>query len=98
MANHKSATKRARAALVKRDRNSQYLSSVKTTVKRLRFAIAGLKAGTDKDAQKVEALLRKAQEMLMKAASRGVMHKKAASRKVSRLTQATKDATGRSKK
>lgn len=98
MANHKSATKRARAALVKRDRNSQYLASVKTTVKRLRFAIAGLKAGTDKDAQKVEALLRKAQEMLMKAASRGVMHKKAASRKVSRLTQATKDATGRSKK
>jgi small subunit ribosomal protein S20 len=98
VANHKSATKRARAALVKRDRNSQYLSSVKTTVKRLRFAIAGLKAGTDKDAQKVEALLRKAQEMLMKAASRGVMHKKAASRKVSRLTQATKDATGRSKK
>jgi small subunit ribosomal protein S20 len=98
VANHKSATKRARAALGKRDRNSQYLSSVKTTVKRLRFAIAGLKAGTDKDAQKVEALLRKAQEMLMKAASRGVMHKKAASRKVSRLTQATKDVTGRSKK
>jgi small subunit ribosomal protein S20 len=98
VANHKSSTKRARAALVKRDRNSQYLASVKTTVKRLRFAIAGLKAGTDKDAQKVEALLRKAQEMLMKAASRGVIHKKAASRKVSRLTQATKDVTGRSKK
>ncbi len=97
MASHKSAIKRARAAVVKRDRNSQYLSSVKTTVKRLRFAIAGLKAGTDKDIKKVEALLSKAQEMLMKAASRGVMHKKAASRKVSRLTLATKEVTGQKK-
>lgn len=97
MANHKSATKRARSALVKRDRNTQYLASVKTTVKRLRFAIAGLKAGTDKDVKKVEALLSKAQEMLMKAASKGVMHKKSASRKVSRLTQATKAAAGTKK-
>jgi small subunit ribosomal protein S20 len=97
VASHKSAIKRARAAVVKRDRNSQYLSSVKTTVKRLRFAIAGLKAGTDKDIKKVEALLSKAQEMLMKAASRGVMHKKAASRKVSRLTLATKEVTGQKK-
>jgi small subunit ribosomal protein S20 len=97
VASHKSAIKRARAAVVKRDRNSQYLSSVKTTVKRLRFAIAGLKAGTDKDIKKVEALLSKAQEMLMKAASRGVMHKKAASRKVSRLTLATKEVTGQRK-
>ncbi len=97
MASHKSSIKRARAAVVKRDRNSQYLSSVKTTVKRLRFAIAGLKAGTDKDIKKVEALLSKTQEMLMKAASRGVMHKKAASRKVSRLTLATKEVTGQKK-
>jgi small subunit ribosomal protein S20 len=97
VASHKSAIKRARAAVVRRDRNSQYLSSVKTTVKRLRFAIAGLKAGTDKDIKKVEALLSKAQEMLMKAASRGVMHKKAASRKVSRLTLATKEVTGQKK-
>ena len=97
VANHKSSTKRARAAIGKRDRNSQYLAGVKTAVKRLRFAIAGLKAGTDKDVKKVEALLSKAQELLMKAASKGVVHKKAASRKVSRLTQATKAVTGAKK-
>ncbi len=93
MANHKSSTKRARAALVKRDNNSQYLGSVKTAVKRFRFALEALKAGTEKDIKKVETLLAKAQEMLMKASSKGVVHKKAASRKVSRLAHAKKSVT-----
>ena len=93
VANHKSATKRARSALVKRDRNSQYLASVRTAVKRFRFALEGLKAGTEKDIKKVEGALSKAQELLMKAASKGVVHKKAASRKVSRMTQAKKAVT-----
>ena len=93
MANHKSSTKRARAALVKRDNNSQYLGSVKTAVKRFRFALEALKAGTEKDIAKVETLLSKAQEMLMKASSKGVVHKKAASRKVSRLAHAKKSVT-----
>ncbi len=93
MANHKSSTKRARAALVKRDNNSQYLGSVKTAVKRFRFALEALKAGTEKDIAKVETLLSKAQEMLMKASSKGVVHKKAASRKVSRLAHAKKTVT-----
>lgn len=97
MANHKSATKRARAAIVKRDRNSQYLASVKTAVKRFRFALEGLKAGTEKDIKKVESLLSKAQEMLMKASSKGVVHKKAANRKISRLAQAKKSVAGAKK-
>ena len=98
MANHKSSTKRARSDRVKRDRNSQYLTSVRTAVKRFRFALAALKAGTEKDIAKVDALLSKAQEMLMKAGSKGVMHKKAASRRVSRLALSKKSAVGTNKK
>jgi small subunit ribosomal protein S20 len=97
VANHKSATKRARSAIVKRDHNSQYLASVRTSVKRFRFALEALKAGTEKDIKKVETLLSKAQEMLMKASSKGIVHKKAASRKVSRLALATKSVTGTKK-
>ena len=94
VANHKSSTKRARSSAVKRDRNSQYLSSIRTAVKRYRFALEALKSGTEKDAKKVEGLFVNAQEMLMKAASKGIIHKKNASRRVSRLAQATKTVTG----
>ena len=97
VANHKSSTKRARSAIVKRDHNSQYLGSVRTSIKRFRFALEALKAGTEKDIKKVEALLSKAQELLMKASSKGIVHKKAASRKISRLAQATKSVTGTKK-
>ncbi len=97
MANHKSSTKRARADRVKRDRNSQYLTSVRTAVKRFRFALAALQAGTEKDVAKVDVLLSKAQEMLMKAGSKGVIHKKAASRRVGRLAVAKKSAIGAKK-
>lgn len=97
MANHKSSTKRARSSAVKRDRNSQYLSSIRTAIKRCRFAIEALKAGTEKDAKKVEALLATAQEMLHKGASKGVIHRKNASRRVGRLANATKTALGTKK-
>jgi small subunit ribosomal protein S20 len=97
VANHKSSTKRARSDRVKSDRNSQYLTSVRTAVKRFRFALAALNAGTEKDVAKVDALLSKAQEMLMKAGSKGVLHKKAASRRVSRLALAKKTVVGAKK-
>jgi small subunit ribosomal protein S20 len=94
VANHKSSTKRARADIVKRDHNSQYLSSVRTAIKRFRVSLDALKAGTEKDVKTVEALLSKAQEMLMKASSKGVVPKKTASRKVSRLALAKKSVVG----
>lgn len=92
MANHKSCVKRARNSAVKRDRNSQYISSVRTAVKRVRTAIQGLAAGTEKDVANVQALFAKAQEMLHKGASKGIIHKKNASRRVSRLALALKAA------
>ena len=97
MANHKSSTKRARSSAVKRDHNSQYLSSIRTAIKRCRFAIEALKAGTEKDAKKVQDLFATAQEMLHKGASKGIIHRKNASRRVSRLAHATKTVLGTKK-
>ena len=97
MANHKSSVKRARSSATKRDANSQYLSSIRKAVKRCRFAIEALKAGTEKDAKKVQDLFSKAQEMLQKGASKGLIHRKNASRRVSRLCIATKTAMGTNK-
>jgi small subunit ribosomal protein S20 len=97
VANHKSSTKRARADIVKRDRNSQYLSSVRTAVKHFRTSLEALKAGTEKDVKKIDTLLSYAQEMLMKASSKGVVPKKTASRKVSRLAHAKKAVVGAKK-
>lgn len=82
---------------MKREANSQYLSAIRTAIKRCRFAIEALKAGTDKDPKKVEELFAKAQEMLHKGASKGILHRKNASRRVSRLCLATKGALGTKK-
>lgn len=92
MANHKSSEKRARSSERKRQRNSQYLSSVRTAVKKYRFALNGLTAGTGEDAKKVLDLLNKAQSALAKAAAKGLLHKNNASRSIARLTQAFKTA------
>lgn len=93
VANHKSSVKRARSSEVKRSRNSNYLASIRTAVKRCKFAVQALKAGTEKDIKKVEALFASAQEMLHKGASKGILHRKNASRRVSRLAHAVKTAT-----
>lgn len=98
MANHKSCEKRARSSNVKHDRNTQYLSSIRTAVKRCKFAIEAVKAGTEKDLTKVQGLFAKAQEMLHKGASKGIIHRKNASRRVSRLALATKAVTGNTAK
>lgn len=92
MANHKSSEKRARSSERKRQRNNQYLSSVRTAVKKYRFALNGLTAGTGEDAKKVLDLLNKAQSALAKAAAKGLLHKNNASRSIARLTKAFKSA------
>ena len=80
MANHPSAEKRNRQRIKRTLRNRTITSSVRTLVKRVNTAIAA----KDKDAAKT-ALLRAA-KALDKAASKGVLHPKAASRTVSRLS------------
>ena len=81
MANHKSAEKRNRQAEKRNARNTHIRSTMRTLVKNVREA-AG--AG-DKEAA-AEAL-KKAIPYIDKTATKGVIHKSTASRKISRLTK-----------
>ena len=81
MANHKSALKRARQNEVKRVRNKSYKTSVKKAVKEVRTALT---ANSSDQAQKS---FREAVSVIQKTASKGVIHKNQASRKISRLAR-----------
>jgi len=80
LANHASALKRARQNLKRNTRNRAYRTRVRSVVKQVRQAI---EAG---DAEAAQSALSKAVPVIDKAASKGVLHKKNASRKVSRLS------------
>jgi small subunit ribosomal protein S20 len=73
--------KRARQSIKQNLRNRGVLSSIKTVIKKVDSAIS---AGIREDAGK--ALLQAVKALDM-AASKGVIHKNTASRKISRLTQ-----------
>jgi len=81
LATHKSAEKRARQNKKRRQRNAAVKSGVKTRVKDVLGAVEGKK---NDDARKslAEAIV-----VIDKAASKGVLHKNTASRKISRLTR-----------
>ncbi len=79
MANIKSAKKRARQNLKRRERNRYYKTTARTYVKKARALIA---AGEFEQAEKVVRLAEKA---LDKAAQKGIIHKNNASRRKSRL-------------
>lgn len=81
MANHKSAGKRNRQAQVRRLRNRMNKSKMKTVISKLDEAVA---AGSQDEAQEA---LKKAISVVAKTASKGTIHKKNASRKISRLTK-----------
>ncbi len=81
MANHKSALKRARQSEIRRVRNSGYKSNAKKAVKALRATVANESADEAK-----ESLVRTT-SLMQKAASKGVIHKNTASRKISRLAR-----------
>jgi small subunit ribosomal protein S20 len=79
LANHKSAAKRARQADVKKLRNLGTKNGVRTFEKKVRAAIAS------KDTKAAD-LLKEFSSKVSKAAQKGVIHAKAASRKISRLS------------
>ncbi|MCP3144777.1 30S ribosomal protein S20 [Pyxidicoccus xibeiensis] len=85
MANTKSAEKRHRQSLKRRARNVTVRGEVKTAVKSAREALT-TKAGNTADA------LKAASKALNKAASKGVLHKRTASRRISRLAKAATKA------
>lgn len=82
MANLPSVEKRHRQSLKRRARNVQKRSQVKTAVKKLREIIA------KKDPAAALAALRDTAKVLDKAASKGVIKKANASRRIARLSKA----------
>lgn len=79
MANIKSQIKRNRQNEVRRVRNKSVNSSLKTTTRKIDQAVA---AGEPTD-----ELFREAQSKIDMAASKGVLHKRTAARKKSRLAK-----------
>lgn len=81
MATHKSAEKRDRQSKVRRERNVAAKSAIKTKVKSVLAAVES------KNKEQSVNALKEAAPSLAKAASKGLIHKKNASRKISRLTR-----------
>jgi len=80
MANHPSAEKRNRQRVTRTARNRTITSAVRTQVKRVRAAIAG------KDKAGAKKALQEAISQIDKAATKGTLHPKAASRTIARLS------------
>ena len=83
MANHKSALKRARQNDIRRLRNKSVKTKIKNVVKELRLSAS--------ETSKEETLkkLDMAKSSIDRASQKGVIHKKTASRKISRLSKLT---------
>jgi small subunit ribosomal protein S20 len=81
MANTTSAKKAARKAVRKTEINKSRRSLLKTEVRKVEEAIA---SGNQTTAM---AALKVAEPVLVRTAQKGVLHKRTASRKVSRLTK-----------
>jgi small subunit ribosomal protein S20 len=84
MANTSSAKKAARQMITRTEVNKGRRTRVKTEVRAVEEAI---KSG---DRAKAVAALAAAEPILVRTAQKGIMHKKTASRKVSRLAQRVK--------
>ncbi len=82
MDRHPSAIKRNRQSVKRQDRNRLIVTSMRTQVRKTREAIAS------GDNEKATAELKAATKALHKAATKGVLHKNAADRRVGRLSRA----------
>ena len=81
MANHKSALKRNRQNHKRNERNKGSRTLVKTLSKKVRNEA---KAGNKEQAQKE---LKSAEKVIAKVGGKGILHSRAASRKISSLTR-----------
>ncbi len=80
MANHKSALKRARQSETRRARNRVNKTKVKNAVKQARAAVG-------EPADVAAEALQKAMSTLGRAASKGTLHRRNVSRRISRLAK-----------
>ena len=81
MANHRSALKRIRQSEKRRLRNRQVRSQLKTVLKKFYQAVDGKGAEADLD-----QVHRQTVSTIDRAATKGVLHKRTAARKISRIT------------
>ena len=81
MANHKSALKRARQNEIRRMRNKSYKTRINNVTKQVRLA-EGESSG-----ETITTQLNNAKSVIDIAAKKGVIHKKTAARKISRLSK-----------
>jgi len=81
LADHKSAVKRARQNEKRRLRNKSTKTRTKKIVKSVRLAV------NEKSKEAALSELNTAKSIIDKAAKKGVIHKKTASRKISRLSR-----------
>lgn len=81
MASHKSAIKRAKQSEARQLRNIAARTGVKTAIKKVLSAVAA------KDQEGSKESLAVAIPKISKAASKGILHKRNVSRKISRLTR-----------
>ena len=86
MANHKSAIKRARQNEIRRLRNKGTKTRIKGIVKDVRSSVG------EASGEETKAKLNTAQSLIDKASKQGVIHKRTASRKISRLTKLANSA------
>ena len=87
MANHTSAKKRNRQNAEHRIRNRATKGDLRTTGKKIRAAVA---AG---DTALAATLMKEAERAMSKAANKGVIHRKNASRNISRLAKTVSAAS-----
>ena len=80
MANSPSAKKRVRQAERRTEINRNRRSRIRTSIKKVEETIAS------GDKQAAQAALRDAQPEIMRGATKGILHKNTASRKISRLS------------
>ena len=81
MANHVSSEKRARQTIKITERNKHFRTMTRTSMKRVRAAVV------EGDKGKAETALKAAIKRIDQAVSKGLWHRKAGSRYISRLSQ-----------
>ncbi len=80
MATHSSALKRERQAEKRRERNRRVISHLRSLIKKIDIAVE------EKKTEDAKTILAQAISSFHKAASKGVIHKNNAARKISHLT------------
>jgi small subunit ribosomal protein S20 len=86
VANHASALKRVKQTKKRRLRNKSCKSTISTTVKKIMASVE------EKDADGVKTYFKEAVSKLDSAVNKGVLHRRTASRKISRLTKKVSEA------